>query len=66
LEHLIPVKTDVPAETMPPSLVRKEDLDLMVVKKVVELYGGIVDTQPENTGVSRTRILFRLEPPAKL
>jgi hypothetical protein len=56
----------MPAEPASPTLVRKEDLDLMVVKKVVELYGGIVETEPGTAGLSRTRILFRLEPTGKL
>jgi hypothetical protein len=33
----------------------------MVVKKVVELYGGIVETQAVAPGLARTRILFRAE-----
>jgi hypothetical protein len=38
----------------------------MVVKKVVELYGGIVETQPGAPGLLRTRILFRVEPRQEL
>jgi PAS domain S-box-containing protein len=66
LEHVTPMRADTPPDSMPATLVRKEDLDLMVVKKVVELYGGIVETPPGNAGVSKTRILFRLEPPSRL
>jgi PAS domain S-box-containing protein len=54
----VPSGRDSPA----PNLIRKEDLDLMVVKKVVELYGGIVETRPVEPGLTRTRILFRGEP----
>jgi PAS domain S-box-containing protein len=66
LLHASPVAPPVSADASAPSLIRKEDLDLMVVKKVVELYGGIVETRPVEPGLTRTRILFRLESPKAL
>lgn len=63
----IQLQHPAPAEPVPipgasaPVLILKEDLDLMVVKKVVELYGGIVETSKVEPGLTRTRILFRTE-----
>ncbi len=62
LEHAAPASPAPPSDPPLPALVRKEDLDLMVVKKVVELYGGMVETQADTNGLLRTRLLFRLEP----
>jgi PAS domain S-box-containing protein len=65
LEHAAP-DTPPQADTSGPALIRKADLDIMVVKKVVELYGGIVETQLGAPGLWRTRILFRVEPRQEL
>ena len=66
LLHAAASPSALSADSSAPTLIRKEDLDLMVVKKVVELYGGIVETRPVEPGLTRTRILFRLEPPKAL
>jgi hypothetical protein len=66
LAHTTPITPEPQADGSPPASVRKQDLDLMMVKKVVELYGGIVETRTDAPGFLRTRILFRLEPPDKL
>jgi hypothetical protein len=62
LEHAATKPVQLPDGCPAPTLICKEDLDLMVVKKVVELYGGIVETRVDASGIARTRILFRAEP----
>jgi PAS domain S-box-containing protein len=64
LEHHALTLPESPVASPLPTLVRKEDLDLMVVKKVVELYGGMVETQADKSGLQRIRLLFRPEPSA--
>ncbi len=62
LEHAAPINPATPSDSSAPALVRKEDLDLMVVKKVVELYGGLVETHSNTPKLSRIGILFRVDP----
>jgi PAS domain S-box-containing protein len=66
LEHATLITPEPQVDAAPPEIIRKEDLDLMIVKKVVELYGGIVETRSDAPGLARIRILFRLEPPDKV
>jgi PAS domain S-box-containing protein len=50
-----------PDDTSATALIRQEELDLLVLKKVIELYGGMIHTQSRMTGHSRILLLFRAQ-----
>jgi signal transduction histidine kinase len=69
-EHLVLAEIrQTPANTPPPShddspgtaLIRQEELDLLIVKKVVELYGGMILNHGQAHGNFHVTLLFRTQ-----
>jgi PAS domain S-box-containing protein len=48
-------------DTSGTALIRQEELDLLVLKKVVELYGGAIHNPARGSGHSRILLLFRTD-----
>jgi PAS domain S-box-containing protein len=44
------------------ALIRQDELDLLVLKKVIELYGGMIHSRSSTPGNSRVLLIFRAHP----
>jgi PAS domain S-box-containing protein len=58
-DHAVETRSDDAAGT---ALIRQDELNLLVLKKVIELYGGTIHSRSATPGSSRILIMFRAHP----